>query len=375
MVLALVTGGGWLIYLLAPILTPFAVAALFAYLGDPITDWLERRGLGRTLAVTVVFLTLSLLVVAFGLLLIPLLEGQILRLIEVLPAFYDWARQVAAPLLARLEDLGLATIEREQVLAMVQEHLQQASGIAATIIGSITRSGAAIVGWILNLVLIPVVAFYLLRDWDRLIESVRELLPRNIEPTVVQLTRESNAVLGSFLRGQLTVMLALGVIYSVGLWLVGLDLALLVGMLAGIVSFIPYLGAIVGVGAGVVGALFQYGDLLHVLLVVGVFVVGQMLEGTLLTPLLVGDKIGMHPVAVIFAVLAGGQLFGFLGILLALPAASVIMVLLRHAHGRYKGSSLYGAPDPLLTPGDEAEPAGDDDPAGEDDPKSAQPAP
>ncbi len=355
MTLALVAGGGWLIYLLAPILTPFAVAALLAYLGDPLADWLQRKGLGRTLAVTVVFVALVVFLIASLLLLIPLLEAQIVRLIEVLPAFVNWAKELVAPLLARAEELGLATIDREKVVGMLQGHLQEASGIAATVIGSITRSGAAIVGWILNLVLIPVVAFYLLRDWDVLMERIRELLPRHLEPTVVQLARESNTVLGSFLRGQLTVMLALGAIYSIGLWLVGLDLALLVGMMAGVVSFIPYLGAIVGVGAGVIGALFQFGDLVHVLLVVAVFVVGQMLEGMLLTPLLVGDKIGLHPVAVIFAVLAGGQLFGFLGILLALPAASVIMVLLRHAHGRYKDSRLYGAPRPDAAPEPEPE--------------------
>ncbi|MDJ0654801.1 MAG: AI-2E family transporter [Xanthomonadales bacterium] len=344
MILALVVGAGWLIYLLAPILTPFAIAAFLAYLGDPITDWLQRRGMGRTIAVTVVFLTLTLVAVVVVVIAVPLLEDQFRKLVVTLPSFFEWAKTQLSPVVARLNEMGVETLDRERVLEMVQPHLQQATGLATIVLGSITRSGVAIFGWAMNLVLIPVVAFYMLRDWDVVVQRVRELLPRHLEPTVVKLTTDSNAVLGAFLRGQLTVMLALGVIYSTGLWLVGLDLAFLVGMLAGIISFVPYLGAIVGVGLGIVGALFQFGDVLHVLLVLAVFGVGQALEGMLLTPLLVGDKIGLHPVAVIFAVLAGGQLFGFLGVLLALPAASVIMVLLRYAHEQYKRSELYGKP-------------------------------
>jgi len=176
-----------------------------------------------------------------------------------------------------------------------------------------------------------------------LVERIRRLLPRPVEPTVSQLARESDLVLGGFLRGQLSVMVALGLIYTLGLWAVGIDLALLIGMTAGLISFVPYLGTIVGMVAAVIAAVVQYQDFLHVALVLGVFGIGQLLEGFVLTPWLVGDRIGLHPVAVIFAVLAGGQLFGFLGILLALPVASIVMVLLRYAHHRYVGSGLYGA--------------------------------
>ncbi len=341
MMLAVALISGWLIYLLAPILTPFAVAALFAYLGDPVTDWLQSRGLSRALAVSVVFVLLSLLIVALLLVVLPLLEDQILRLVDVLPAFVDWAKQAAGPLLERAENAGINVLDRDRLVAMLQEHFKEATGIASSVVSSFARSGLALVNWVMNLVLIPVVAFYLLRDWDLIVERVRELLPRTLEPTVATLASQSNSVLGAFLRGQLTVMLALGLVYSVGLWLVGLDLAILVGMSAGFISFVPYLGAIVGVVLGVVGALFQYGDLFHVAMVLVVFGVGQTLEGVVLTPLLVGDRIGLHPVAVIFAVLAGGQLFGFLGVLLALPVASVVMVLLRHAHERYRSSGLY----------------------------------
>jgi predicted PurR-regulated permease PerM len=191
-------------------------------------------------------------------------------------------------------------------------------------------------------VLIPVVTFYLLRDWDVLVARIRELLPRQQEPTVVKLAKNSDEVLGQFLRGQLAVMVALGTIYTVGLWIVGLDLALLVGMIAGLVSFVPYLGFIVGIVLAGVAALMQFGDAVYLLYVAIVFGIGQVLEGMVLTPLLVGDKIGLHPVAVIFAVMAGGQLFGFVGILLALPVAAVVVVILRHFREVYTASELYG---------------------------------
>jgi predicted PurR-regulated permease PerM len=174
------------------------------------------------------------------------------------------------------------------------------------------------------------------------VDKIYDLLPRRIAPVTAKLAGEVNAVLSAFLRGQFYVMLALGCIYSVGLWLTGLDLALLIGMLAGLVSFVPYLGAIVGVTAACIASLVQFQEPSHLIYVAIVFLAGQSLEGTVLTPKLVGDKIGLHPVAVIFSVLAGGQLFGFLGILLALPIASIIMVILRHAHDIYRDSAFYG---------------------------------
>jgi predicted PurR-regulated permease PerM len=186
-----------------------------------------------------------------------------------------------------------------------------------------------------------VVTFYLLRDWDILVAQVQSLLPRKIEPVVSRLARESDEVLGAFLLGQFMVMLILSAVYSIGLLAVGVNFALVIGVLAGLLCFVPYLGLIVGLTAASIAALIQFQDLLHLLLVWAVFGVGQMLEGSVLTPKLVGDRIGLHPVAVIFAVLTGGHLFGFLGILLALPTAAVIMVLLRHTRDEYLHSVLY----------------------------------
>ena len=243
------------------------------------------------------------------------------------------------------------TFDSDRLLAAIKAHIGSIGGVASVVLGKVSRSGLGIAMWLTNLVLIPVVAFYLLRDWDRLVATIDRMLPRSIQPTIAHLARESDGILGAFVRGQLLVMLALGVFYGAGLGVVGLTVGPLIGMVAGLLSFVPYLGFIIGFVAAIVAVLVQYGDWMHVLLVCGVFVLGQLLEGYVLVPKLVGDKIGLHPVAVIFAVLAGGYLFGFLGVLLALPAASVIMVLLRYLLERYRMSELYneaGPDDPVI---------------------------
>lgn len=337
-----IAGAGILLYLLAPILGPFLVAALLAYLGDPMVDRLEARRFPRTLAVVAVFAVIFLSLLLVLLFLVPSLQDQVIRLVRKVPVFLDWLQQVALPWVReRLGTEGL-NLDVDTLRKTVETHWEQAGGAAVNLLATVSRSGLALAGWVANLLLIPVVTFYLLRDWDVLMLHIREFLPRRLEPTVVQLARESDEVLGAFLRGQLLVMLALGSIYAVGLWLVGLEFALLIGIGAGIVSFVPYLGLIAGIAVAGLAALFQFQDLLHVGGVVLVFTVAQLLEGMVLTPVLVGDRIGLHPVMVIFAVLAGGQLFGFVGILVALPATAVLMVLARHAHERYQGSSLYG---------------------------------
>lgn len=327
---------GTLLYLLAPILTPFLIAALLAYAGDPLVDRLERRRFSRGLAVTAVFALLVLVLLIVVVVLVPLVQRQLELLIHKLPAYLDWLRDVALPWLTARFGVDVGGVQQ-----IIAEHWRTAGGTAAKLVASLLQSGAAIANWLANIVLVPLVTFYLLRDWDELVARVHELIPRRWEPTVVRLAHSSDEVLGAFLRGQLSVMLALAGLYSVGLSLIGLEFALLIGITAGLVSFVPYLGLIVGTGLAGVAAAFQFQDVLHLLLVAGVFGFVQMLESFWLTPWLVGDRIGLHPVAVIFAVLAGGQLFGFFGILLALPVAAVVMVLLRYAHERYLQSQLY----------------------------------
>jgi len=331
-----------LLWLLAPVLTPFVVSALLAWLGDPMVARLERAGRSRTTAVLIVFGLMTLIVVLSLLVIVPLLQDQVLKLIAWLPQLSQWAQTTAIPWLENRTGLKLAGyIDPSYLLGLLQEHWQQAGGVATSVLGGLSKSGLAVLGFLASVALVPVVTFYFLRDWRPMLEQIRQLVPRPLEPTVSRLAAESNEVLGGFIRGQLSVMLSLGTIYAVGLWAVGLDLGLLIGFVAGLVSFIPYLGPIVGVSAAIIATLVQHGDIVHLALVIGVFMVGQTLEGFLLVPWLVGDKIGMHPVAVIFAIMAGGQLFGFLGVLLALPVAAVAMVLLRYAHEQYTSSHLY----------------------------------
>ncbi|HKH19860.1 MAG TPA: AI-2E family transporter [Gammaproteobacteria bacterium] len=332
---------GWLIYLLAPILTPFLIAALLAYLGDPLADRLEAWGLPRVLAVVAVCAVLLIVLAAITTLLVPIVSGQIKALANAVPTYVEWINTVVLPWAQRHLDLNFAAFDLAAVKNALSAHLREAGGAAANIVAYVTRSGAVLVGWLLNMLLVPVVAFYLLRDWDLLIALIRGLVPRHVEPTVSRLARESDAVLGAFLRGQLLVMLGLGTIYSIGLSLVGVEFGLLIGLLAGLVSFVPYLGFIVGLTVASIAVLFQTHDIFQLVWVIVVFSIGQMLEGIVLTPWLVGDRIGMHPVAVIFAVLAGGQLFGFFGVLLALPAAAVLAVLIRFVRERYVASTLY----------------------------------
>jgi len=329
------------LWLLGPILTPFLFSALLAYLFDPLVDRLEARGLSRELSVSIVFLLPISVLVAVPLLLVPVLETQVRVLVGSVPVAIDWARDTLVPWLQQHFGVDPDLLDVEGLKRAVTEHWRQAGGIAANVVAYATRSGFALAGWAVSVVLVPVVTFYTLRDWDRMVAAVHDLLPRDVEPTVSALASESDEALGAFLRGQLMVMLALGTIYTVGLWLCGLKLALLIGLIAGLVSFVPYLGTIVGVGAATVAMLLQSGDPLDLLPVAGVFVAGQVLEGFWLTPRLVGDRIRLHPVAVIFAVMAGGQLFGFLGVLLALPVTAVLGVLVRWAHREYKTSEVY----------------------------------
>lgn len=338
--LAMAAGIGALLYLLSPVLTPFLVAALLAYLGDPLVDRMQAR-LTRTGAVIVTFaLFIGMLVLALAFI-VPMLEQQAAMLVARIPSYLDKVQTVFLPwFMQYLGELSIP-IDWASVKSALQENWTTAGNVVGKVLGGVSQSGLAVIAWLANAVLIPVLTFYLLRDWDELLLRLRELVPRRYESVIVRLARDSDTVLGAFLRGQLLVMLALSIVYSLGLWLLGLEFSLLIGALAGLLSFVPYLGLIIGFAAAAVVAIFQFQDIMMLIGVAGVFTVAQLLEGFVLTPYLVGDKIGLHPVAVMFAVMAGGQLFGFFGILLALPIAAVLMVMLRYAHERYVNSSLY----------------------------------
>jgi len=333
--------GAWLIYLLAPVLTPFLAGTLLAYLGDPLVDRLEKYKISRTFGVVIVFTCMIFIVMTLLLILIPLIENQISSLIKLIPAIINWIENVFLPGFSSFVGIEIGEINFDDIKQKIKSHWQDIGNVMHYLFTKATQSGQVLLIWLAYIVLIPVVTFYLLRDWDPLVAKTYQMVPRKYAPLVSKLAKECDRVLAEFLHGQLLVMLGNGIIYSVGLWIVGLEFALLIGMVAGVLSFIPYLGFMVGIVAAGVAAYMQFHDVIHLVYVVLVFGIGQAIEGMLLSPMLVGDRIGLHPVAVIFAVMAGGQLFGFFGVLLALPVAAVIVVLLRYLHSQYLESNFY----------------------------------
>ncbi|GGK11883.1 AI-2E family transporter [Luteimonas terricola] len=333
---------GWLVWRLGTVLTPFVLAALLAWMGDPLVDRLEQSGRSRNIAVVMVFTVMLLFLVLALVILVPMIVAQVRILGESMPGYRDWVLQTALPWLEARTGIDIdGWMDPVRLMDFFREHSERAGGIVATALGVVSRSGFTVLAWVANIVLLPVITFFFLRDWDRMVERVESIIPRDHVDTVTRLARESSEVLGGFLRGQFLVMVILGVMYGIGLWLVGLELGLLIGLIAGLFTFIPYIGPATGIVLGVVAALIEYGDWQHLLGVAVVFTLGQVIESYWLTPKLVGDRIGLHPVAVIFAVMAGGVLFGFVGMLIALPAAAVVNVMLRFAHERYTASRLY----------------------------------
>ncbi len=333
------------IYLLQPILTPFLVGIVLAYLMDPIVDRLEVLGVGRTAGVLLVFLVFLSLLAGILLIALPVLIREIGSLIRNIPHFVVLLQETTGPFLSETFGVDPFNFNLDSLTAKLAENWKETGGIVGRVLSTVTASGMALLATVASIALTPVVAFYLLRDWDGIMQSLQEMIPRNMVEASVNLVNECDEVLSAFLRGQMLIMILLGCIYAFGLTLVGLDLSFLIGMLAGLASIVPYLGFFVGIVAAAIAAAFQFQDMIHLVYIAIVFGIGQMLEGTVLTPWLVGDRIGLHPVAVIFAVLAGGQLFGFIGILLALPVAAVIMVFVRHLRSSYMRSGYYDVED------------------------------
>lgn len=330
------------VYLLRPILLPFVLGALIAYLGDPLVDYLERHRLARAAAVSLVFLFFTAMVVLALVIALPTVLQQLDALVGRIPDLYDWFVRVAMPWLEQRLGQDLADLPRLDWSSQLADNWQSLGLLTARTVKALTGSGADLLLTLANLALVPVVAFYLMRDWDLLRQRLLDLLPLSWQDNVAGMAGEANEVLGAFLRGQFLVMCALAAIYGFGLWLVGVQLALLLGLMAGLASIVPYLGFLVGIVVSFIAAWAQFQDPIMLLWVLLVFGVGQALESMLLTPVLVGDRIGMHPVAVIFALMVGGQLAGFVGVLLALPVGAVVMVFLRHALHHYRASDIYG---------------------------------
>ncbi len=329
-----------LLHWLGPILTPFLIGALFAYLGTPAVTWAQRHRVPRTLGTLVVMFVILLLLVVLLLVLAPLVQTEFMQLSKRLP-------ELAAAALARIspwlqEKFGLdMQLDLPAVRRMVTANVTGAHDMSMRLLTGIRAGGTLLLAIVINLALIPVVMFYLLRDWDILLERIGELLPRRWFDKVRTIAIEIDDVMAEFVRGQLWVMGVLATYYAIGLSLAGLQFALPIGILTGLLVFVPYVGFGLGLVLGVVAALLQFTGWPGFFAVLAVYGIGQLLEGYVLIPWLVGDRIGLHPLAVIFALLAFGHLFGFAGVLFALPASAALLVGLRHLRDVYHESELY----------------------------------
>ena len=344
-IVLLVAGFLVIFYLLLPIMAPFLVAAILAYICKPVVDrislWkLGKLVFGRTLATVITMLLLVGIALLLVLIIVPMLQKELLLMVQRLPDIIDLLRARLEPWLLLHFGISL-NIDLNQIQDILSKHWKVASDLITPVLLSISKNGFAIVLWIINLLLVPVVLFYLLRDWHAMISRITQLIPRGWYEKTAVIAGEIDAVLAEFLRGQLSVMLLMTLFYAIGLWAAGLELALPVALVAGLLGFVPYLGVSIGLLMALLAAALQFSSPTEVLPVLAVFAAAQLLEGFVLTPWLVGDRIGLHPVMVIFTLLAGGQLFGFAGILLALPVGAALAVGLRHARQGYLSSETY----------------------------------
>ncbi len=348
--IALLVMGG-LVYVLGPILTPFLAGALLAYIFDPLVDRLEARGLSRGTGTVLVIMLAGLALFTLLLIALPLFQGQFAELSQRVPAALDLLQTRFLPWLQQSFGITISTDMSSLKTWLTEKAAQNSADWLPTL-----QTGAlAIVGVLVNLLLIPVVMFYLLKDWDVMIARVAALTPRPWMGAATRIARAMDAVVGEFLRGQMAVMATLSAYYALALWAVGLDYALPIGILTGVLSFVPFLGFGLGMILALLVALLQFADWTGVAWVAGIYLAGQILESYVITPRLVGERVGLHPVAVIFALAAFGQLFGFVGVLLAVPLAAVLLVALRELRGVYEASAFFrggynaGSFDPALS--------------------------
>lgn len=329
-----------LLWLLSGILLPFVAGMAIAYFLDPVNDRLEGWGLSRGLATWVVTIFCTLVLIVILALVLPAAISQLIDLIERLPGMFESVRASAERLLLRM-DSDVADNLIEQARSALSGAFSNVASLITNAALGLLSGGAAVINLIGLAVLTPIVSFFLLRDWDRMVAKIDTWLPRPHAPTIRRLALEVDETLAGWVRGVLVVCISLSIFYAAGLTLVGLPSGLVIGLAAGMLSFIPYLGALLGFLISVGLAFVQFDSWLPIGAVAAIFFIGQAVEGNILTPKLVGDRIGLHPVIVMFAVLAGGALFGFVGVLLALPVAAVIGVLTRFALRQYLQSRLY----------------------------------
>ncbi len=331
-----------IVWALRPMLLPFVAGAALAYFLDPVVDRLVAMKIPRWVGTIVTLLGFILAVVMLLLLIVPLVQSQVGALIDALPGYIELMRSKVMPTVYEwLHRLSPKDVEKLREAA--GQYAGDAVGIAGGVLRNLLTKGFAVFDVLTLLVITPVVAFYLLRDWDYVTHTIDMLVPRKQHGLFRRAVGEINRTLSGFLRGQALVCLSLALIYGGGLTLVGLEYGATIGIIAGVLSFIPYVGSSFGLIVSMALAFIQFDDASSIMMVFGVFLIGQVLEGYVLTPKLVGDRVGLHPVWILFALFAGASLLGFLGVLIAVPVAAIIGVLIRLAISYYKASPLYGA--------------------------------
>lgn len=328
------------VYALRSVLLPFVAGIIIGYLLDPLVTKFEKMKLSRTLSTCIVLFIVAIILVPAFIALVGIVDEQLALFINSVPNYMVSLSKKIEPIIINLQD-NFPALSREKIREYLQGNMSNGLKLLGGVLRRLITSGYALFNIISLLLITPVVAFYMLRDWNSFIKKMDDLLPKAYKKEIRTQAKAIDNIISSFIRGQLSVCVLLGSFYAIGLTLVGLDLGLLVGFIAGIISFIPYVGSIVGFITAIAIAFAQFTSWIPIAQVVAVFALGQFLEGNFLTPKLVGDSIGLHPVWVMFALLAGGVLLGFLGLMIAVPLAAIIGVLARFAITKYKQSSLY----------------------------------
>lgn len=330
----------YLVYLLRSVLLPFAAGIVLGYLLDPLATKLEKIGISRTWATVIVLCLVVIFIVPTVILVFWVAQDQLMHFLDSAPRYMNSLLTKIEPTLNDLQQ-EFPSLQPQQLKEYLSKNMTSNMQIFGKIAKTVVNNGLALINLLSLLLITPIVTFYMLRDWKHFLHKVDSLLPRKSKKSIRQQAHEIDRAMAGFIRGQLSVCVLLGTYYSLGLCLVGLDMGLLVGFVAGVISFIPYVGSITGFVVSLLLAFAQFNSWGGIIAVIAVFVSGQFLEGNFLTPKLVGDSVGLHPVWIMFALLAGGVLLGFLGLMIAVPVAAIIAVLLRHAIANYKKSSLY----------------------------------
>jgi sporulation integral membrane protein YtvI len=333
----------YFIFISRDILLPFVIAMTIAYMLDPVVDRLEKWKIPRAISIILLIFILVSLLVLLCIIVFPLIRMQVDHLIENTPMYIERTKEMVLPVLDRL-----AKSHSEKAQKILEEGLKRFSLLPLTILTSATSflfgalsSLVNIIFVVINLLIIPVATFYLLKDFDRIKEAVKGYLPASSKETITEKIKEIDTVLGAFIRGQFTVSLILAVIYCIGLYLINAPLGILIGIIAGLANIVPYLGLVVGLAPALILVFLQFRDINHLIMVLALFGAAQMLEGLFITPRIVGDKVGLHPVAIMIAILIGAKFFGFIGILLAVPVSAVLKVFVDTGLAQYKNSDFF----------------------------------